>query len=74
MSTALQPRTIRKSLSLTLITIGAFMILVSVIAMMKKDAEAYRVIPGAAVLVMLGSVLYLRRANEEKKIEGTSQR
>jgi len=75
MPTEQRPQTIRKSLSLTIIAIGAFMLLVCVVAAIaKKDTDPFRgVIPGAASLILTGSVLYLRRAREEKKLKADSQ-
>ena len=70
MTTEQRPQLIRKSLSLTIIAIGAFMVLVSVVAAIaKQNADPLRVIPGATSLVLIGSLLYLRRASEEKKLK-----
>ena len=51
------------------------MLLVCVVAAIaKKDTDPFRgVIPGAASLILTGSVLYLRRAREEKKLKADSQ-
>ncbi len=50
------------------------MVLVSVVAAIaKKDANRLLVIPGAASLIACGSLLYLRRASEEKKLNSDSQ-
>ena len=74
MTTELRPQTIRKSLSLTIIGIGAFMLLVSVVAAIaKKDTDPLRAILGAASLIAIGSLLYLRRASEGKKLKIDSQ-
>ena len=46
------------------------MVLVSVVAAIaKQDTDPLRVIPGATSLVLIGSLLYLRRASEEKKLK-----
>jgi len=69
-----RPQTIRKSLSLTIIAIGALMLLVSITAAIaKKDTDPLRVILSAASLIATGSLLYLRRASEEKKLKIDSQ-
>ena len=69
-----RPQTIRKSLSLTIIAIGALMLLVSVVAAIaKKDTDPLHPILGAASLILIGSVLYLRRVSEKKKLKIDSQ-
>ena len=74
MTTELRPQTIRKSLSLTIIAIGALMLLVSVVAAIaKKDTHPLRVILSAVSLIVSGSLLYLYRASEEKKLKIDSQ-
>jgi hypothetical protein len=74
MPTDRRPQSFRKSLSLTLTLIGAFIVLVSTLAAIaKKDTRASRVIPGAASLVLIGTVLYFRRAREEKKLKVDSR-
>ena len=68
MTTEQRPRSIRRSLSLTIIVIGAFMLFVGVAAAIAKtEINPLRVVPSAACLILIGSVLYLYRASGEKK-------
>ena len=74
MTTEHRPQTIRKALSLTIIAVGAFMLLVSIVAAIaKKDTHPRRVMLSAASLIAIGSLLYLLRANAEKKLKVDSQ-
>jgi hypothetical protein len=50
------------------------MVVVSTVAAFAtKDTRPFRVIPPAASLILIGTVVYLRRASEEKKLEVDSQ-
>ena len=50
------------------------MVLVSVAAAVaKKDRAPMEVIPGVASLVLVGTVLYLRRSREEKRLKVDGQ-
>lgn len=49
------------------------MLVSTLAAIAKKDTRASRVIPGAASLVLIGTVLYFRRAREEKKLKVDSR-
>jgi hypothetical protein len=70
MTTDRRPQSIRKSLSLTIVLIGAFIVLASVVAAIaKKNTAPLRVIPGGASLVLIGTVVYLRRVSEEKTLK-----
>jgi len=67
MTTEYRPQCVRKSLSLGLIAIGSFMLIVNVFCAPGKPVT-YGTFGPAFVLILNGLVLYVQRANEEKRL------
>ena len=67
MTTEYRPQGVRKSLSLGLIAIGSFMLIVNVSCAPGKPVN-YGTFGPALVLILNGLVLYVQRANEEKRL------
>ena len=67
MATTLQPKMIRKSLSLLFVGIGAFILFVNLVLVGGKKSEMAPIVAGIS-LVAIGGALYLGRVQEEKRL------
>jgi len=67
MATTPHPKTVRKSLSLLFVGIGAFMLFVNLVLVGAKKSDVAPIVAGIS-LVAIGGALYLGRVQEEKRL------